>query len=246
MTFIPIHNKNYLMTFLIERMFAWCKFAICACFVIFALLLAQRPAPVEQKAVPVKQRVVQQVDEKVAEKVPASSTEKVENGTEAQTNFYSDPFDARTSLEGNSSFSYLLIRMMLVMAIIIAAAFFLLRYLKKRQGAIVGDQTLIRTIVEHPISMQTRVQIVKIVQDYFMLITTSDSAPYVRKIEDKASIDEIKIVENQKTASNPTFFKDLLTMRYQGTDQSYLKLPRALSVTKMMSEKMKKKQNWNR
>ena len=176
----------------------------------------------------------------------ASQPQAPQSSQEAQSNFYSDPFDTRALSDSSSSFSYLLIRMMVVMAIVIAAAFFLLRYLKRRQGAAVGDQTLIRTIVEHPISLNSKVQIIKIVQDYFMLVITGESAPYVRKIEDKVSIDEIKIVENQKTVSNPTFFKDLLTMRYQGNEQSYLKLPKALSMTRMMSEKIKKKQNWSR
>lgn len=287
------------MNFLIGRVSPWCKIAICAFFVVFALLLGQRAASdAASSAASGERKVVDQTDRRVAEKVSsskknqssarqpsvnqssarrpaetqssevrssagksqasqslktetqvaqlqASQPQTPQSSPETQSNFYSDPFDTRALSDSSSSFSYLLIRMMVVMAIVIAAAFFLLRYLKRRQGAAIGDQTLIRTIVEHPISLNSKVQIIKIVQDYFMLVITGESAPYVRKIEDKVSIDEIKIVENQKTVSNPTFFKDLLTMRYQGNEQSYLKLPKALSMTRMMSEKIKKKQNWS-
>lgn len=193
-----------------------------------------------------KSQTKESISQKNSSGVESGAGEGIVN--QKQGDFVSDPYKRNrliTERSSNASFVFMILRMLLVVFSIVALALLFLYFLKKKQKIENEEQSLIRSIVNYRLSASLSIQIIRVAQDYFMFVGGNEGSPYVEKIEDKQSIDEIKIFENQKTVAVPRFFDDFFKMgtsvKSKGVGSNFLGLPRALTVTKMMREKMRKK-----
>ena len=151
--------------------------------------------------------------------------------------FYQSPFENREQPVG-LDFTSLIIRLLVAFGILAGGGYLLVKFFQKRRGANLVDNPLVNVIVNFPLQLQSRLMLIRVVNSYHIVLASNENMLHLEKIEDKASIDEIKIFENQKGASSPQFFKELLA-GYRGGMAKSSPVLSSLAFTNVMSQKMK-------
>lgn len=133
----------------------------------------------------------------------SSTTSAVGNG--GSTGFYQDPTVSLNT--SRNDYTSLWINLILIMGVFCGSGYLILRYLKKRNlNHQSSSSQLFSPIAEFTLGMNKKLQIIKILNDYYVLTIGQDEVNLLNKVEDKESIDLLTLEANKKPASN--FFED--------------------------------------
>ncbi len=109
------------------------------------------------------------------------------------SDFYEDPFAEQSS---TPSFTSLWLRLMGILLLFALLAYLLLRFVKSRQRQQEKPHPLYKVVASFPLAMNKSIKIIKVVHDYYIVAVTQDNIALLRRLDDKASLDELKLHEN--------------------------------------------------
>ncbi|BBM89082.1 hypothetical protein COTS27_00773 [Spirochaetota bacterium] len=174
--------------------------------------------------------------ENVAIEADSTSDNIAEDGSSEQSppansDFYNNPFEAK---EPSGSFLALWLRLMGILVVFALVAYALIRFLKSREKVQMKSHALYNVVASFPLAVNKTIKIVKIVHDYFVIVVTQDNVIVLKQIEDKTSIDELKLYEGGVVRAEEPLFGDIFK-KY-----SFFEKKQPLEITRALKEKLKK------
>ena len=168
--------------------------------------------------------------EETVEKQTPTEVVPSDNGT-SSTNFYQDPTKNR---QDTTSFFGLMFRTLMILVVFAIVAWLILKYIKSRQQADVPEDGPIQVLYDFPLTMNKKLQVIKIVNQYLLLGISGDQIHHLCELTDKETIDQFNLERGKKINSN-SFFQDILG--------NYIKFTRhkPLDNTKALLSRLKRK-----
>lgn len=131
-------------------------------------------------------------------------------GAQAATNtspLYIDPTVNRRSEPG---YGWLLLRTIFVLALFAGAAVLIWRWLKNRKPMGMVQDGPLKVLYEYPLAIGKGLKVIEVGREVFLIAVTQDNVNLISKIEDKESIDAIRLEAGRRKAAPRDSFGDLL------------------------------------
>jgi len=141
---------------------------------------------------------------------PASAQTPGEQGAPAYE--YTEPQfgDSRVS------YSLLVLRTLAILAVLVVAVYIVMRIFLKNRRKIVTGTDIIKVIATYPLAGNKSIQIMEIAEKVFVLGVTDSNINMITSVEDKETIDRIKLQSSKETKGGFQSFKDQLMKLISG------------------------------
>ncbi len=197
-------------------------------FAISFFLILFLPATILPQELP--QKLPQELDqESTQDSVPNSSYNSTNNTNSPNTSFYQDPTEIKRD---NDPYTSLLLRVIGILVIFSIVAFVVFKIIgnKQKLEMQVGPFKL---IYDFPLSINKSLKVIQIVNEFFLLGVSQDNIQLICKLEDKETIDALKL-EKDKVLPKGSFFQDVFS--------KYLNVSKIdpLDMTKKLKSRLKK------
>ena len=114
------------------------------------------------------------------------------------------------------SYSLLVLRTLAILAVLVVAVYFVMRIFLKNRRKIVTGTNIIKVIATYPLAGNKSIQIMEIAEKVFILGVTDTNINMITAIEDKETIDRIKLQSSKETKGGFQSFKDQLMKLISG------------------------------
>ncbi len=159
------------------------------------------------------------------------SQESISEPQNLDTSYYKEPTPTSNN-EESSGYMILWIKLILVMSVFCGGAYILLSYLKKKEiKQKKVAQHLFQNLGEFNLGLNKKIQIVKVLNDYYILACGQEEVTFLSKIEDRESLDILSLEGSKKQEQG--FFEESL--------KSYLNVREwsPISITQNLKKKVK-------
>ena len=109
--------------------------------------------------------------------------------------------------ENKLSYPMLVLRTLAVLAVIIIGIYFLFRFLLKKRHKFIADSEIIKVHSSYPLTSNKVIQIVEVAEKILVLGISDSSINLITTIEDKETIDKIRLLSS-KESRGAVSFKD--------------------------------------
>lgn len=114
--------------------------------------------------------------------------------------------------ENRVSYSFLVLRTVVVLAAIVLGIYFLFRILLKSRNRLMSDTDIVKVLASYPLAANRFLQIVDIAGQILILGVTESNINLITTVEDKEVIDAIKLASSKKTVESGTFKEQFLKL----------------------------------
>ena len=141
---------------------------------------------------------------------PASAQTPGEQGAPAYE--YTEPEFG----DNRVSYSLLVLRTLAILAVLVVAVYIVMRIFLKNRRKIVTGTDIIKVIATYPLAGNKSIQIMEIAEKVFILGVTDSNINMITSVEDKETIDRIKLQSSKETKGGFQSFKDQLMKLISG------------------------------
>jgi flagellar biogenesis protein FliO len=141
---------------------------------------------------------------------PASEVTPGEQGAPAYE--YTEPVFG----DNRVSYSFLVLRTLAILAVLVVAVYFVMRIFLKNRRKIVTGTDIIKVLATYPLAGNKSIQIMEIAEKVFILGVTESNINMITSVEDKETIDRIKLQSSKETKGGFQSFKDQLMKLISG------------------------------
>ncbi len=155
---------------------------------------------------------------------------------------FSPNLQAKKSNSSESEYLFLWLKMILFLSFFLLGGVVLLKYIKSRKKNTNLKNEYFEVYNEFPIDLQKKLQIVKIVNEYYVLAITNDKINLITKIDNKEGIDLLELKGSISGGENTSFFQDMIG-GYFASKSNKPGSFNALNVTRNLKEKLMRMKN---
>ena len=141
---------------------------------------------------------------------PASAQTPGEQGAPAYE--YTEPQFG----DNRVSYSLLVLRTLAILAVLVVAVYIVMRIFLKNRRKVVTGTDIIKVIATYPLAGNKSIQIMEIAEKVFILGVTDSNINMITLVEDKETIDRIKLQSSKETKGGFQSFKDQLMKLISG------------------------------
>lgn len=168
-------------------------------------------------------------------KAEASKSAAARAPAAAPDPIYVDPTVSRRSDPG---YGWLLLRTIFVLGLFGGAAVLIWRWLKNRKPVGRNEDGPIRILHDYPLAIAKSLKVIEVGQEVFLLSVTQDQISLIARLENKETVDLLRLEASRARGTGGASFGDLLLKVLPGIRP---KAPKeALDITRNLKEKLRR------
>jgi flagellar protein FliO/FliZ len=166
---------------------------------------------------------------------PKGAAARVPTATPTPDPIYVDPTVSRRSDPG---YGWLLLRTIFVLGLFGGAAVLIWRWLKNRKPVGRNEDGPIRILHDYPLAIAKSLKVIEVGQEVFLLSVTQDQIALIARLENKETVDLLRLEASRARGTGGASFGDLLLKVLPGIRP---KAPKeALDITRNLTEKLRR------
>ncbi len=211
-------------------------FIACYCFVLLTghYLVAQSSSQDVQgiKSTNFSSKATEEVASNKSNEIKASEN----------LNVFTPNLGDNKSNESANDYLFLWFKMFLFLAIFIIGSMIFIKYLKSKNKFKSSKSDYFQIYAELPLEINKKLQIVKIINEFYVLAVGVENVNLIAKIEDKEGIDLLELKGSVDSRLKSSFFQDVAS-NYFHQENNLKRKFNALNITKNLKKRMQKLKN---
>jgi flagellar biosynthetic protein FliO len=114
--------------------------------------------------------------------------------------------------ENRLSYPILVLRTIAVLAVIIIGIYLIFRFLLRRKNPRIADSEIIKVLANFPLAANKAIQVVEIAEKILVLGVTDSNINLITTLEDKETIDKLKLLSSKETETPGNFKEQFLKL----------------------------------